>query len=155
LKTTYFWGRKFYVEEGVLIPRQDTEVLVSAFLELPLKTGKVLELGVGAGAISVTLLLERKELKVFAVDIEPKALKITKKNAKTYKVEKRLFLIKGDWFSPFLEKPLFNAIVSNPPYISCEEWETLDEEVKTLRTKICPRFRKRRNGISGKTFKIF
>jgi release factor glutamine methyltransferase len=135
LKTTYFWGRKFYIEEGVLIPRQDTEILISAFLELPLEKGKVLELGVGAGTISITLLLERKELKVFAVDIEPKALKITKKNAKTYKVEKRLFLIKGDWFSPFLEKPLFNAIVSNPPYISFEEWETLDEEVKLYEPK--------------------
>jgi len=44
LKTTYFWGRKFYVEEGVLIPRQDTEVLVSAFLELPLKREKFLNL---------------------------------------------------------------------------------------------------------------
>ena len=135
LKTTYFWGRKFYVEEGVLIPRQDTENLVSAFLELPLEKGRVLELGVGAGTISVTLLLKRKNLKVFAVDINPKALRITKKNAKNYKVEKRLFLIKGDWFSPFLEKPLFNAIVSNPPYISSEEWETLEEEVKLYEPK--------------------
>uniref|UniRef100_A0A7V5XI39 Release factor glutamine methyltransferase n=1 Tax=Thermodesulfobacterium geofontis TaxID=1295609 RepID=A0A7V5XI39_9BACT len=135
LKTTYFWGRKFYVEEGVLIPRQDTENLVSAFLELPLKKGRVLELGVGAGTISVTLLLERKNLKVFAVDINPKALRITKKNAKNYKVEKRLFLIKGDWFSPFLEKPFFDAIVSNPPYISSEEWETLEEEVKLYEPK--------------------
>lgn len=130
LKTAYFWGRKFYVEEGVLIPRQDTEILVSVFLKLPFKKGRVLELGVGAGALSITLLLERKRLKIFAVDIDPKALKIAKKNAKAYRVEKRLFLIKGDWFSPFSEKPLFNTIISNPPYISSDEWETLDEEVK-------------------------
>ncbi|PMP67987.1 MAG: peptide chain release factor N(5)-glutamine methyltransferase [Thermodesulfobacterium geofontis] len=135
LKNTYFWGRKFYVEEGVLIPRQDTEVLISVFLKLPIEKGRVLELGVGAGTISITLLLERKKLKVFAVDINPKAIEITRKNAKAYKVEKRLFLIKGDWFNPFLEKPLFNVIVSNPPYISSEEWETLDEEVKLFEPK--------------------
>ncbi len=135
LKNTYFWGRKFYVEEGVLIPRQDTEVLISVFLKLPIEKGRVLELGVGAGTISITLLLERKKLEVFAVDINPKAIEITRKNAKAYKVEKRLFLIKGDWFNPFLEKPLFNVIVSNPPYISSEEWETLDEEVKLFEPK--------------------
>ncbi|MCD6548939.1 MAG: peptide chain release factor N(5)-glutamine methyltransferase [Thermodesulfobacterium sp.] len=130
LKETHFWGRSFYIEEGVLIPRQDTEILVSVFLDLPVKEGIILELGVGAGVIAITLLLEKPNLKAFAVDISSKALEITRKNAKTYKVEDRLFLIKGDWFTPVLEKPLFKAVISNPPYISMKEWEALDEEVR-------------------------
>ena len=135
LKEAYFWGRKFYIEEGVLIPRQETEVLISVFLKLPLKKGKILELGVGAGIIGITFLLENPNLEVFGVDINLKALKITKKNAIDYKVEDRLFLIKGDWLYPFLERPLFNVIVSNPPYISFSEWDTLDEEVKLFEPK--------------------
>ncbi|MCD6489949.1 MAG: peptide chain release factor N(5)-glutamine methyltransferase [Thermodesulfobacterium sp.] len=135
LKETHFWGRSFYIEEGVLIPRQDTEILVSVFLDLPVKEGIILELGVGAGVIAITLLLEKSNLKAFAVDISSKALEITRKNAKTYKVEDRLFLIKGNWFTPVLEKPLFKAIVSNPPYISLKEWGTLDEEVKLFEPK--------------------
>jgi release factor glutamine methyltransferase len=130
LKEAYFWGRKFYIEEGVLIPRQDTEVLISVFLRLPVDEGRILELGIGSGIIAVTLLLEKPNLKIFGVDINPKALKITEKNARAYKVKDRLYLIKGDWFNPISEKPLFNVIVSNPPYISSEEWETLDDEVK-------------------------
>ena len=135
LKEAYFWGRKFYIEEGVLIPRQETETLISVFLDLPIKEGKILELGVGSGVIIITLLLERPELKAFAVDISSKALEITRKNAKAYRVEERLFLIKGDWFFPISEKSLFNAIVSNPPYISFSEWDTLDEEVKLFEPK--------------------
>lgn len=135
LKEAYFWGRKFYIEEGVLIPRQETEILVSAFLKLPINEGRVLELGIGSGIIAVTLLLEKPKLRVFGIDISEKALEITKKNAKTYKVEDRLFLIRGDWFSPILEKPLFKAIVSNPPYISFSEWEALDEEVRLFEPK--------------------
>jgi len=135
LKEAYFWGRKFYIEEGVLIPRQDTEILVSAFLKLPINEGRILELGIGSGIIAITLLLEKPKLKVFGVDISEKALEITKKNAKTYKVEDRLFLIRGDWFSSILGKPLFKAIVSNPPYISFSEWEALDEEVRLFEPK--------------------
>lgn len=132
LKETYFWGRKFYIEEGVLIPRQDTELLISVFLDLPIKEGIILELGLGAGVISITLLIEKKDLKAFGVDINFKALEISKINAKTYKVEDRFFPLKGDWLNPLVEKRLFKAILSNPPYIPLEEWHTLDEEVKNF-----------------------
>ncbi len=136
LKSAYFWGRKFYIEEGVLIPRQDTEVLISVFLELPLNKGNILELGVGSGIIAVTILLEKTNLKVFGVDISEQALNITKKNARAYQAEERLFLIKGDWFSPIAENSQFQVIVSNPPYISLVEWEALDEEVRLFEPRI-------------------
>lgn len=135
LKIAYFFGRPFYIEEGVLIPRAETEVLISTFLEYPLQEGYVLELGTGSGVIGITLLLERPLLKVFGVEISSKALKVTFKNACFHKVEDRFFLIKGDWFLPLKEEKIFSAIVSNPPYISEKEWENLDLSVKNFEPK--------------------
>lgn len=135
LGETYFWGRRFLVEEGVVIPRQDTEILVEAFLNLNINEGIILEIGVGAGALIITLLLERPRLKGFGIDISSKALFLTKKNALVHGVKERLFLIKGDALKPFLEKKLFKAIVSNPPYISEKEWNELEEDVKLFEPK--------------------
>lgn len=135
LKRAYFWGRPFYIEEGVLIPRQDTELIVEIFLEKGPKEGLVLELGCGSGVISITLLLECPNLKILAIDNSQKALEITKINARHYNVLNRLYLIKGDWLSPLKKKPIFQAILSNPPYISEKEWEELDIEVKLYEPK--------------------
>lgn len=135
LKEAYFWGRKFKVEEGVLIPRQDTETLVEAFLDLNIEQGWVLELGVGSGVIVITLLLEKSGLKGVGVDINPKALALTDKNARFYQVEERLFLLRGDGLTPFKKSGYFNVIFSNPPYLSLEEWENLEEEVRGFEPK--------------------
>ncbi|MFN3505102.1 MAG: peptide chain release factor N(5)-glutamine methyltransferase [Caldimicrobium sp.] len=136
LKRGYFWGRPFYLEENVLIPRQDTELLVEVFLKKGPKEGFILELGCGSGIISITLLLECPQLKAFALDISEKALKITQFNAKQYKVESRLYLLKGNWLDPIKNFPFFKALISNPPYISEKEWEELDPEVKLYEPKV-------------------
>ncbi len=130
LKEAWFWGRKFFVEEGVLIPRQDTEILVEAFLESKIQNGFFLELGVGSGAIAITILLEKPSLKAFGVDVSPYALRICQKNSSYYGVSSRLFLLKANWLSAFRKAPLFSAIISNPPYVSQKEWNSLAEEVK-------------------------
>ncbi|MFN4196509.1 MAG: peptide chain release factor N(5)-glutamine methyltransferase [Caldimicrobium sp.] len=135
LKKAYFWNRPFYLEEGVLIPRQDTELLIEVFLKKGPKEGFILELGCGSGIISITLLLECPQLKAVALDISEKALKITQFNAKIYNVDSRLFLLKGNWLSPIKKFPFFKAILSNPPYISENEWEKLDPEVKLYEPK--------------------
>ncbi|WP_038055846.1 peptide chain release factor N(5)-glutamine methyltransferase [Thermodesulfobacterium hydrogeniphilum] len=135
LKEVYFWGRKFHIEEGVLIPRQDTEILIQAFLDLNIKKGRILELGIGSGIISITLLLERPEIQAFGIDINFKALKLSRKNALEYKVEKRLSLIKGNWFNPIGERCKFKVIISNPPYLSEKEWKDLEKEVKFFEPK--------------------
>ncbi|MFN3406964.1 MAG: N5-glutamine methyltransferase family protein, partial [Caldimicrobium sp.] len=85
--------------------------------------------------VSITLLLERPQLKAVALDISEKALKITQINAKLYNVESRLYLIKGNCLSPLKKFPFFKAILSNPPYISEKEWEELDPEVKLYEPK--------------------
>ncbi len=132
LGVVYFFGRPFYIEEGVFIPRSETEVLISAFLDFNLQEGYILELGVGSGVIGITLLLERPRLKVIGIEIDTKALEITKKNARLHKVEERFLLIRGNWFAPLKEGEIFSAIVSNPPYLSEKEWDSLDPSVKNF-----------------------
>jgi release factor glutamine methyltransferase len=121
-----FYGRTFKVKEGVLIPRPETELLCEKVLELIPTDGEYVgfEIGVGTGCISITLLLERKNLIMYADDVQDTALELAKENAKIHKVEKRLILKKGDMFEP-VEGMVFDFIVSNPPYISQREWENL------------------------------
>lgn len=135
LGETYFWGRKFFIEEGVLIPRQDTELLVEVFLSLGIEEGEVLEIGIGTGVVILTLLLEKPKLRGIGIDLSPKALSLTKKNAMFYGVAERLLLIRGDAFKPLAEKKIFRAIVSNPPYLSEREWNDLEEDIKLFEPK--------------------
>lgn len=136
LKKAYFFGRPFFIEEGVLIPRPETELMVEVFLSLGIDEGLLLELGCGSGAVAVTLLLEKPKIKVLAVDISPKALKITQINAKHFQVENRLLLVRANWLTSLKEGPFFRAIISNPPYLSTKEWTELAPEVKDFEPMI-------------------
>ena len=128
-----FYGRKFYVDKGVLIPRQDTEVLVKKMIEI-LKNNilknknleknlkfhpKILDIGVGSGIIGITAALEIKDSYVLGVDISEKALNTAEKNKELLKVSNIKFL-KSDLFEN-IEFNQFDMIVSNPPYISLNE----------------------------------
>ncbi|MBP9752816.1 MAG: peptide chain release factor N(5)-glutamine methyltransferase [Proteobacteria bacterium] len=117
-----FFGRDFKINEHVLDPRADTEVLIEELLCLfdaasPLQ---FLDLGTGSGCIIISLLLEFYQSFGVAVDLSDKALMIAKENATTYNVLKRLDFFKSDWFSDLPKKYLnqkFDVIISNPPYI--------------------------------------
>lgn len=126
-----FYGRSFYVEEGVLIPRPETELLVEEVLKRVHKKKPAigLEIGVGSGCISITLILEREGLRMLANDINLKALKLAKRNALRYEVEGRLLLFASDLFSGIKPFP-FDFIISNPPYIPEEHWNKLPMGVK-------------------------
>ena len=128
-----FYGRKFYVDKGVLIPRQDTEVLVEKMIEI-LKNNilknknlekilkihpKILDIGVGSGIIGITAALEIKNSYVLGVDISEKALETAEKNKELLKVSNIKFL-KSNLFEN-VEFKQFDMIVSNPPYISLNE----------------------------------
>ena len=128
-----FYGRKFYVDKGVLIPRQDTEILVEKMIEI-LKNNilknkdleknlkihpKILDIGVGSGIIGITAALEIKDSYVLGVDISEKALETAKKNKELLKVSNIKFL-KSNLFEN-IEFKQFDMIVSNPPYISLNE----------------------------------
>ena len=127
-----FMGLDFYVQEGVLIPRPDTEILVEEVIELAKDKGKVniLDIGTGSGAITVSLAKYLENAKVTSVDISDIALEIGKRNAMKNNVVDRIDFIKSDLFSALDKNVKFDIIVSNPPYIKREVIETLDKQVK-------------------------
>ena len=133
-----FMGINFEINEKVLIPQPDTEILVENTIGLVLgnkslenqedskKTMQILDLCTGSGAIAVSLKKYLPDVKIFASDISEKALEVAKKNAKNNNVE--IEFIKSDMFENIHEK--FDIIVSNPPYIKSEEIEKLSKEVQ-------------------------
>lgn len=136
LEEVEFMGLKFYVNEGVLIPRQDTEILVEYILNIMEKEREytIVELGTGSGCISLSLAYYFKgKIFIYAVDIEDEALKIAKKNLEKLNLEKKVRILKGDLFKGIenlnLEEKV-DIIVSNPPYIPSKTINSLQEEVK-------------------------
>ncbi|EFM39046.1 protein-(glutamine-N5) methyltransferase, release factor-specific [[Eubacterium] yurii subsp. margaretiae ATCC 43715] len=126
-----FYGYDFLVDEHVLIPRSDTEILVENAVNLlknKKKDLKGLEIGVGSGIISITLLKKLKNLSMTAVDINDYAIDISKKNAENLGVSDRLKLIKSDLFENVIGK--YDFIISNPPYIDEKDMADLPEKVK-------------------------
>ena len=126
-----FMKLNFFVNENVLIPRQDTEILVEEVINIAKKTNskKILDLCTGSGAIAVSLAKYLPDAKITALDISNDALKIAKKNARSNNVEEQITFINSDMFTNLNEEK-FDIIVSNPPYIKTDIIESLDEEVK-------------------------
>lgn len=130
-----FYKAEFKVNEQVLSPRPDTEILVEAALEyLQNKANPhILDLGTGSGCIIETLLQEIPDAKAIAIDISAAALQVAKENADRLKVSERLRFINADWFSADFVQQInatFDMVVSNPPYIPTAQIADLDVEVK-------------------------
>lgn len=131
--TRDFMGLTFAVNESVLIPRPETELLTEGVGEFLRGLGGEVffaDLGTGSGAIAVSILKFVKTARACAVDMSAEALEVAKFNAQKFHVEDRIEFFCGDLFAP-LEGKVFNAIVSNPPYIPSGELETLQAEVKS------------------------
>ena len=126
-----FMKLNFFVDENVLIPRPDTEVLVEEVLSITkrLTRPSILDLCTGSGAIAVSIAKYAKNALLYATDVSPKALEIAKKNAKANKVENRIKFIESNLFGG-IPKMKFDIIVSNPPYIKKDIIKTLDKEVQ-------------------------
>lgn len=124
---TEFYGLKIETRVGVLIPRPETERLVELVLEeLPNVPAKVVDIGTGTGAIALALKAERPKLEILATDINPTALDLTRKNAASLKL--KLETIQTSILDG-LDR-MFDAIVSNPPYLPSGDNSTLDVEVQ-------------------------
>ena len=133
-----FMKMKFYVDENVLIPQPDTEILVEEILNICRKQSycslrnkrsyRILDLCAGSGAIGISLAQYIENTYVIMSDISDKALEISKKNAMQNKVENKCVFIKSDMFENIDGK--FDIIVSNPPYIKTEVIKTLDKQVQ-------------------------
>lgn len=115
-KKVSFYGKEFFVEPGVLIPRPETEILVDEVSKRLKGEEIVAEIGVGSGIISIMLKLKFPNLRIIATDINPKALQLTKKNAKRFGVSIELHQTS---YLDGIAEPI-DVIVSNPPYIKNE-----------------------------------
>ena len=124
-----FWSYDFFVNENVLTPRNDSEILIEAVLSNYDDMNEelnILDLGTGSGCLILSLLKIYKNASGLAVDISDKALKVAKQNAKNLKVENIQFL-KNNWNDNIEER--FDIIISNPPYIPTKEIKELEPEV--------------------------
>lgn len=134
LNNKEFYGREFYVDRDVLVPRPETELLVDlAIREFKDNSNKkdfeILDLGTGSGCIVVTLAKELSSTcSLTAVDSSVAALEVAKKNAATHCVSDRIDFIQSDWFQN-LQGKKFDLIISNPPYVNAA-LEGLSPELK-------------------------
>ena len=126
-----FMKMDFFVDENVLIPRPDTEILVEETIKISKKitNPKILDLCTGSGAIAISIAKNVKDADIYAVDISEKALNIAKTNAKRLEVFDKIKFLNSDLFQN-IEKTKFDIIVTNPPYIKKEDITYLSKEVQ-------------------------
>ena len=132
-----FMGEKYLVNENVLIPRDETEILVNSAHELikNIKTKiDILDIGVGSGCISCALAkkLKDKEIEILGVDISLEALEVAIENINKLDLVRKVILRKSDVYSKIRPIEKFDLIISNPPYIPIKERENLQNEVKNF-----------------------
>jgi release factor glutamine methyltransferase len=136
--TQEFWSMEFVVNPSVLIPRPETEVLMEQAVSLREENPdlqeegvNLLDLGTGCGALAVALACEFEKASVYASDFSEEALRVARQNAERHCVRDRIDFRCGDLFAPFAGKAIrFDMILSNPPYIPTEAFETLSPEVR-------------------------
>lgn len=127
--TAYFCGLPFYVDERVLIPRSPiAELIENQFVPWvnPDKVKHILELCTGSGCIGIAMAYAFENAKIDATDISSDALTIAEKNCATHQMNGRVQLYQGDLFKPVPKK--YDLIVTNPPYVSGTEMESLPNE---------------------------
>lgn len=124
-----FMGEKFIVNKNVLIPRDETEILVTKAIEIALKTNskKILDIGTGSGCIACSI-AKAIDGNILGVDVSKEALEVANQNAKRLILDKRVSFKESDLFLN-LEGEKFDIIVSNPPYIPPQEKAHIQKEV--------------------------
>jgi len=132
-----FWNIMLGVTPGVLTPRPETEVIVDHALRLfpEGRSLRILDLGVGSGAILLAILAERPAARGLGVDVSEEALAVARDNAASLGLAGRVALLRGDWTAGLAEAD-FDLVVSNPPYIATDVIETLDPEVRVYEPRL-------------------
>lgn len=133
---THFYGNKIFVNQNVLIPRPDTEILVEKSIEIikSKKYQKILEVGFGSGAILVSLAKELPNIRFIGIDVSEKAYEVAMKNIDAYSLSNVELIVEDIKNIKFDDQ--YDMIISNPPYISKTEFEKLDKEVKEYEPQV-------------------
>ncbi len=124
-----FWSLDFVVDENVLTPRPETELLVETALKCISPSFKILDLGTGSGILPIVMAKEVSGCKITALEIDPKALNVAKENAARHEVANRIKFVcadfkKANWLGPY------HMILSNPPYIKSRDIQRIMPEVQ-------------------------
>ncbi len=132
-----FWNIMLGVTPDVLTPRPETEVIVDHVLrQFPEgRPFRILDLGVGSGAILLAILAERPAARGLGVDASEEALAVARDNAASLGMAGRVALLRGDWTAGLADAD-FDLVVSNPPYIATDMIETLDPEVRVYEPRL-------------------
>lgn len=127
-----FMGMEFYVDEHVLIPRPDTEILVEEVLKIidNKENLDIIDMCTGSGAIAISIAKYAPNNNIYAIDISTSALDVAKKNAEKNNVNKEIQFINSNMFQNLKINIKADIIVSNPPYIETETIKTLDKQVQ-------------------------
>jgi release factor glutamine methyltransferase len=135
-----FWSLPFKVTPDVLIPRPETEILVSEALKtqahLDGRALRILEIGTGSGAISIALAKGLPIARVVATDLSAKALSVAEENALQNGVREQIHFLRGDLFQPLQKGERFDLVITNPPYIPREQFPSLMPEVRDFEPRI-------------------
>jgi len=135
-----FFNVKLKVNQNVLIPRPETEILVENIIEIlsMKKSAKLLDIGTGSGNIAVAIAANVDDIRITAVDISGDALYIAKENACLNSVADKINFICGDCLKDEFWKTVgkYDVIVSNPPYVADNEWESLQPEVNKFEPRV-------------------
>jgi len=131
-----FWKETFYVDNTVLIPRPDTELLIESVLKYTKKDSKlnILDIGTGSGCILLSILNERKNFVGTGIDISKKSIKVSKYNTKKLKLHNRCKFYISDVDNFLIGK--YDAVVSNPPYIENLTLKYLDKDIVDFEPKL-------------------
>ncbi|NOX26502.1 MAG: peptide chain release factor N(5)-glutamine methyltransferase [Deltaproteobacteria bacterium] len=128
-----FWSRTFRVSAAVLIPRQETEILVEKVLRTVKPSADrefaFMDLGTGSGVLAVTLTLEIENSRGVAIDRSMSALRVARDNANRYAVGERLYFLQADWYSAVRPGQKFDLVVANPPYVAGDILKDLQPEL--------------------------
>ena len=132
----FFWKDEFLINEKVLIPRPDTEIIVEQVLKIFKNKTKInfLDIGIGSGCILLSILKERKDFRATGIDISNHALKVCKINAYKLGIKNRVKLFKSD-IDKF-NKEKYDLIISNPPYIKNLDLTYLEKDIAKFEPKI-------------------
>ena len=131
-----FWKQSFYVDQNVLIPRPDTELIIEQVLKLFLKNSKlqILDIGTGSGCILLSLLKEMPNCNGIGIDISKKSINISKYNAKMLQLTNKVKFYQSDVDNFKIGK--YDLIVSNPPYIKVLNLKYLENDVVNFEPKL-------------------
>lgn len=142
----FFYGHSFLVDERVLIPRPETELVLEHALDrmavgglAKRKKAAILDIGTGSGCLAVVLALKMPNAKITAVDLSDGALEVAKRNAHRHGVSERISFRQADALNNGFADEVggeYDVIVSNPPYIPETEWSELEKEVKEYEPKM-------------------